>query len=303
MDSTTAADAHNDQRFVHTTVTSREAGVNLHVVEAGDPAAPRVVLLHGFPEHWATWRQLMHALVDEGFGVAAPDLRGYGGSDKPAGVARYAIEPLLDDVEAVIRARGHEKAHVIAHDWGGVVGWWLAIKRPHLVDKLVIVNSPHPLLMLRKLKSSPLQMLKSSYMLLFASRLAVPLLRARDHAAVRAMLKATSRDGAYSDDDVDDAVQALRGEGLDRALSYYRAMVKSARSVASSSSSREKIKAPTLIVWGEDDPVLGLDLMDGIQRFVDDVSVVPIARASHFVQHDAPAELARAVLAHLRPKA
>ncbi|MDP2344626.1 MAG: alpha/beta hydrolase [Deltaproteobacteria bacterium] len=298
----------NDQAFVHTTVTSTStapAGVNLHVVSAGDPGRPLVVLLHGFPEHWGTWRQLMHTLVDAGFAVAAPDLRGYGGSDKPPGIDSYAMDPLIDDVEAIIRAQGREKAHVIAHDWGGVVAWWLAMKRPHLVDKLVIVNSPHPLLMLAKLRKSKRQLLKSSYMLLFASPLAPPLLRMGDHAVVRAMLKATKRKGAYSDDDVEGAVQALRGDGLERALSYYRAMVKGARSTAAaaaaSSSSSQKIKAKTLIVWGKDDPVLGLDLVEGIERYVDDVRVVPLERASHWVQHDAPAELAAAVLDHLDP--
>ncbi len=292
---------HNDQRFVHTTVTapSPVGPINLHVVEAGPTQAPRVVLLHGFPEHWATWRSLMHTLADAGFGVAAPDLRGYGGSDKPNGLALYTMDALLDDVEAIIRLHGHDKAHVIAHDWGGVVAWWLAMKRPHLVDKLVIVNSPHPVLMLKKLKSSLRQAFKSSYMLLFASPLAVPLLRFADHAVVRALLKDTKRKGAYSDDDVDGAVQALRGEGLDRALSYYRAMVKGTRSGPKTTQAKEKIKAPTLVVWGKGDPVLGLNLMQGIEAYVENVRVVPIDDASHWVQHDAPAELAQAVLSHL----
>ncbi len=296
-----ARTAITDARF--RTSTSSQGGVSLHVVEGGPDglgadAKARVVLLHGFPEHWATWRALMHDLVDDNFAVAAPDLRGYGGSDKPVGRGDYNVDALLDDVEAVIRMGGRDRAHVVAHDWGGVIGWWLAHKRPHLVDKLVIVNSPHPLLFLQKL-TTPLQVVKSSYMGLFASPLAPVLLGAGDFALVRAMLKATARPKAYADDDVEGCVDALRGGGLDRALRYYRAMIKGAKAMTSSSSpSREKIAAPTLIVWGRDDPVLGLDLTDGIDRYVDDVRVVAVDRCSHWVQHDAPAELSRAVLDH-----
>src|SRR5687767_6157425 len=109
-----------DRDLVHTTA-SGEPGVALHVVEDGAADRPRVVLLHGFPEHWGTWRSLMRSLVDDGYGVAAPDLRGYGGSDKPSSTSAYEMDRLLDDVEAVVRLRGHEKAHVIGHDWGGVL--------------------------------------------------------------------------------------------------------------------------------------------------------------------------------------
>src|SRR5262245_18860577 len=117
-------------------------GVRLHVAEAG--SGPLVVLLHGFPEFWYAWRHQIPALARAGFHVVAPDMRGYNLSDKPRGVHPYRVPTLVEDVAGLIRASGAPRAAVVGHDWGGLVAWALAMQHPELVDRLVIVNSPHP---------------------------------------------------------------------------------------------------------------------------------------------------------------
>src|SRR5438874_4767583 len=117
------------------------AEARLHYVEAGD--GPLIVLLHGFPEFWFSWRHQIPALAAAGFRVLAPDLRGYNESDKPRGVANYDIDVLSGDVAALIQHAGADRATVVGHDWGGAIAWHLALRRPDLIDRLIVLNAPH----------------------------------------------------------------------------------------------------------------------------------------------------------------
>src|SRR5262249_22187334 len=139
-------------------------GLAFHYVEAG--TGPLVVLLHGFPEFWYAWRHQIPALAGAGYYVVAPDLRGYNESDKPLGVRNYRIELLVQDVVALIEHTGVRRAVVVGHDWGGVIAWQLAMDHPERVDRLVILNAPHPAAFLRELRR-PTQLLRSAYMLFF----------------------------------------------------------------------------------------------------------------------------------------
>lgn len=125
-------------------------GVRLHYVEAG--AGPPVVLLHGFPEFWYSWRQQIPALVAAGFRVIALDLRGYNESDKPAGIQHYRMELLVRDVVGIVRHAGGERAHIVGHDWGGAIAWQVAIEHPEVVERLAILNAPHPAALERELR-------------------------------------------------------------------------------------------------------------------------------------------------------
>src|SRR5690242_12831972 len=138
--------------------------VRLHVADAGN--GPLVVLLHGFPEFWYTWRRQIPALAQAGFHAVAPDMRGYNLSDKPAGVRAYRVPALVEDVAGLIRACGAARATVIGHDWGGLVAWAFAMEHPEMLDRLVILNSPHPRAMARAIRT-PRQFLKSWYMMFF----------------------------------------------------------------------------------------------------------------------------------------
>src|SRR5262245_58570023 len=151
-----------DNRLIHRFAVVNS--VRLHYAEAGE--GPLVVLLHGFPEFWYSWRHQIKGLAAAGFRVIAPDLRGYNESDKPPGIASYRLELLTQDIVELIQHAGEKRAHVVGHDWGGGIAWWLAMQNPQVVERLVILNAPHPVAFFRELRR-PAQLLKSWYMFFF----------------------------------------------------------------------------------------------------------------------------------------
>src|SRR5918993_1064288 len=140
-------------------------GVELHVARAG--AGPPVILLHGFPEYWRSWKHQIPALVSAGFSVLAPDLRGYNESDRPAERSAYHLRHLVADVAALVRASGSARAHVVGHDWGGILAWAFAGANPELLDKLAILNAPHVRLYTEQLRRLSRQTLRAWYLLFF----------------------------------------------------------------------------------------------------------------------------------------
>jgi pimeloyl-ACP methyl ester carboxylesterase len=284
----------------------REAAVNgvrLHYVEAG--SGPLVVLLHGFPEFWYSWRHQIPALVSAGFRVLAPDLRGYNLSEKPVGVPAYRLEVLLEDVAGLIRHAGVERAAVAGHDWGGVLAWRLPVYHPGLVDKLIVLNAPHPAAFRRELRTWK-QRLKSWYMLLFQVP-GVPeeLIRAGDFDLIdRILRRGPVHAGAFTSEDIRRYKQALaRPEALTAALNYYRAGLPGLLRPDGRDSA--PIAVPTLLLWGERDPYLSPRLTEGLEPWVPDLRVVRLPDASHWVQNDAPERVNRSMIdfLHGRPVA
>jgi epoxide hydrolase 4 len=269
-------------------------GINLHWVEAGD--GPLVVALHGFPEFWYSWRHQIPALVDAGYRVVAPDLRGYNESDKPPGYDAYLGRPLANDVAGLIERCGAQHATVVGHDWGGAVAWMTAMRRPEVVERLVILNAPHPAVMARELRS-PGQLLRSSYMGFFQLPI-VPerLLSARDFAGLKWVLRGWSDHAdAFTEDDLRRYVEAFARPGaLTGALAYYRAMGRRLTGTLRQSGAvpppggGRTVTAPTLIIWGRNDPVLGPRLADPGLELLPERRVVFVEDAAHFVQSDAP---------------
>jgi pimeloyl-ACP methyl ester carboxylesterase len=285
----------DDSALRHERVESR-GGVGLHVVMAG--TGPLVVLLHGFPEHWVSWRHQMEPLVAAGFSVAAPDLRGYNLSDRPAMRDAYHLRFLVEDVVHVIRATGHERAHVIGHDWGGIIAWTFAGTHPELLDKLVIMNAPHMRLYLEKARHPP-QLFRAWYVLFFhMPALPERLLSAANFAAIRVMFRQLpARRGTFSEDDIETYVAALRQPGaLTAGLNYYRAL----RTPGGLSLARAaRTDAETLIIWGERDPALGLELLQGLERVAPRARVHRLPDVSHWVQNEAPDEVNRVLVEFL----
>ena len=152
-----------DGPWRHRDVTA--SGLRFHVAEAGDPGDPLVLLLHGFPEFWWSWRHQLEALGSAGFHVVAPDLRGYGATDKPP--RGYDLYTLSADVAGLVRALGARDAHVVGHDWGAALAWSTATLHPRVVTRLTTLSVPHPLLMARALRTSRPQQRSSSYMAFF----------------------------------------------------------------------------------------------------------------------------------------
>lgn len=273
-------------------------GVRLHYVEAGQ--GPLVVLLHGFPEFWYCWRHQLPALAAAGFRAIAPDLRGYNDSDKPSGVASYRLDRLTADVVGLIQHAGVARAHVVAHDWGGGIAWNLAAQHPAVVDRLAILNSPHPAAFLREFKTVR-QLLKSWYMFFFQ----LPWLpewwmRRGDFAGLaQTFLNDPVRPGAFTPEDVERYREAFRKPGaLTAAINYYRAMFR--YTPVSAVRAMPVVQAPTLLIWGDQDRYLNVRLTEGMEPYVPNLRIEHL-NASHWVQNDAVERVNELLIDFLKP--
>jgi pimeloyl-ACP methyl ester carboxylesterase len=285
-------------------VTHHEArlpGARIHYVAAGPAAGPPVVLLHGFPELWYSWRYQIPALARAGWRVIAPDQRGYAASSKPSGVESYTVPRLAEDVENLITHLGAESAVVAGHDFGGVVAWTLAAARPARVRKLVILNSPHPAAYRREIRRLP-QLLRAWYVGLFQLPM-IPeaLLRAGDHALVESLLRlGVGRADVLAETDFGVYRDALRQPGaLTGMLGWYRA---AARSLARDAVETRPgpIAAPTLVVWGERDPALSTRLLDGVERWAPRLRIERLPTVGHFPHQQAHEQVNELLLEFLR---
>jgi pimeloyl-ACP methyl ester carboxylesterase len=264
--------------------------VRLHCAALGPTNGPLVLLLHGFPQCWVAWRHQMPELAAAGFRVVAPDLRGYGGSDKPAGVAAYRTELLAKDTAELVAALGRDRADLVGHDWGGQIAWHVAMWHPERVRKLAILNVPHPQRMLQGLRTAR-QLRKSWYIFFFQ----LPFLPERfvsPERMRRGFRHGPVRKGAYDDQDIEAMIAAV-GDRTP-ALNYYRA-------AARYRGPRWKpVEAETLVIWGQRDTALGAELAEPDPRWVPRARVERIAEASHWVQADAPDRVTGLLLSFLR---
>ena len=272
--------------------------VRLHYVEAGE--GPLVLLLHGFPQFWYEWRHQIPALVEAGFRVIAPDMRGYNLSDKPLGVRAYRVELLASDVERLILASGEQTATVVGHDWGAIVAWIAAMRYPGCVGRLAILNVPHPARFLDGLKS-PRQLLRSSYMFFFQiPRLPEEVIRAGDFALLRSALRRDPvRSEAFTAEDIERYVEALARPGtLTATLNYYRALLRQPRETQ---ALLKRIEAPVLVIWGLRDRFLSRRLAEPPPLWVPNLQRVEyLPDASHWVAEDRPREVNTLLLDFLR---
>jgi epoxide hydrolase 4 len=267
-------------------------GVRLHVAVTGEGVP--VVLLHGFPEGPLSWRHQVEPLARAGFSVWVPAQRGYGASARPRDVAAYRMRHLVADAAAVVRATGAPRAHVLGHDWGGVVAWGLAGTQPSLVDRLVVLNAPHPRLFARRVRS-PAQLLRSWYAVFFQlPRLPELILSARGHAVIRRVLRDAPALPAFTPGEIDECVAMLARPGaLTAALNYYRA---SFRTGTGGTRRSNRVEAETLVIWGERDRALGRSLLRGLDEFVTSLRVHRIASAGHWVHREATGEVNRQIV-------
>lgn len=269
-------------------------GVKLHVVMAGAPDGPLVLLLHGFPEFWYGWRKQLPALAAAGYHVWAPDQRGYNRSDKPAGVSAYHIETLARDVVRLIEASGRKSVYLVGHDWGAAVAWWVAGRYPHLVKKLAILNVPHPAVMRRTVLEDAEQRKKSWYIFFFQLPwLPEYLLSRNGYTDLIRMLKGSSRRGTFTDDDLAAYKQAWSQPGaLTAMLNWYRAAVRhQARAVELG-----RIRVPTLMVWGVNDIALDRKMAQPSIDLCDEGRLIFLETATHWVQHEEPETVNRLLI-------
>lgn len=277
-------------------------GITLSCRAAGERGRPLLVFLHGFPEAAFVWDGLLEHFArpeNGGYRCVAPNLRGFERSSAPADPAAYRPKHLVQDIVSLVTVEGGHLAALVAHDWGGAVAWNLANQQPGLLDKLVIVNSPHPGTFLRGLKSSPEQQQASAYMNFLIRPDAEALLAADGYARLWRFFKGIAGDdeGRYGwlTDAVKAQYHAVWDRGLTGGCNYYRASpLRPPRpedpAAAAIDLPREMltVDVPTLVVWGLDDTALPASLLDGLGDYIADVRVERVPGASHWIVHEQP---------------
>ncbi|HVG07018.1 MAG TPA: alpha/beta hydrolase [Thermoanaerobaculia bacterium] len=268
----------------HRTIATN--GIRLHAVEAGPQDGPLLIFLHGFPELWYGWRQQIAPFAEAGFRVLAPDQRGYNTSDKPKGVRAYGRDSLAQDVLGLIDEAGREKAYVVGHDWGGIAAWWLGMKHPGRIERLAILNCPHPVVMRHHLLKNPRQLKRSWYMFAFQLPwLPERGLRKSGYESLVKALRWTSRRGTFTDEDLLVYREAWAQPGaLTAMVNWYRAGLR----VRASPPPSPRVTVPTLLIWGTKDRALGEELAQPSIDLCDHGLLARIEEATHWLQHEEP---------------
>lgn len=279
-----------------TSTTRTVDGVDLHVVAAGDPDDPLVVLLHGFPEFWYAWRHQLPAIVDAGYRVLAPDQRGYNLSDRPEGIDAYRLGELSADVAGLIESEGRSSAHVVGHDWGANVSWELALRDPDVVDRLCTLNGGCLDAYWRTLQRSPRQLARSWYVALFqVPRLSEWVLERDGFAALRSSMAGGAAPGAFSDEELAAYEASWRQAGtVTGMVNWYRSLVR-----GSDDRPRETLEQPVKVVWGDRDSALVPSMADRSMEYCERGELQRFPDATHWLHHEEPGAVTDAVLAHL----
>jgi pimeloyl-ACP methyl ester carboxylesterase len=264
-------------------------GLRFHVAACG--GGDRLALcLHGFPECWYSWRFQLPLLAQHGYHAWAPDLRGYGETGRPAHLRDYAIETLMEDVAQLIDAARPASTLLVAHDWGAIIAWFFAMRRLRPLERLVIMNVPHPAVMERALRA-PRQLARSWYALFFQlPRLPEAALRARNYRAIAEAFRSMAVDKHRFPDEVLQVYRdnAARPGALTAMLNYYRALVRGGGGRRQRRLGYPVIETPTLMIWGEQDAALGKETTYGTDECVRDLTIRYLPDVSHWVQQEAP---------------
>lgn len=268
----------------------------VRLAEAGPPDGRPVILLHGFPDTWRVWRRQIPALAEAGFRVIAPNLRGYPGSFRPKGVAAYRIDHLAEDVSDLATALGVDRLGLVGHDWGGLVAWRAALQLAPRVERLAVLDAPHPAIVAAEMRRHPEQILKSSYIAFFQLPLLPERLLAYDgFAAIRRSLTGNSSPHAFPAEELAAYARGWAEPGaLTAMLSYYRALRFRAPTL------QPEVAAPTLVIWGRSDPFLGTHLAEAsLAHCAEGRSEV--LDGGHWIQLDQALTVNGLLAAHLAP--
>jgi len=248
------------------------------------------LLLHGFPESSYSWRHQLPLLARLGYTAWAPNLRGYGETTRPARVADYALPHLLDDVAGLIDAAGARSTLLLGHDWGGAIAWAFALAAQRELDRLIVLNLPHPLRFLQGLKRWP-QIARSWYIYFFQLPLLPEWLLGAGHARAvgRAIIGSAANKDAFPPEVLDRyRDQAAQPGALRAMINYYRAFVRHRPFAQQRERMHQPLETPTLLLWGEEDKALGKELTLGTDELVNDLTLRYLPGVSHWVQQEAP---------------
>jgi pimeloyl-ACP methyl ester carboxylesterase len=271
-------------------------GIRLHYISVGQ--GKLIMFVHGFPEFWGEWENQLAEFGND-YQAVALDMRGFNLSSKPDDVEAYHAKHLIEDLRALAEHLGHRKFILVAHDWGGAAAWSAAMQYPDWVEKLVIINSPHPAVFARELLNNPAQQEASQYMLLFRSAKAEKFLSENNYAGVMAMVTQFGSKWDMPEEVRLKYIEAWSRPGaLTGGLNYYRASPlypptspedeAKIKSILDLPPEMFAVKVPTLVIWGEQDHALLTANLDGLQDYIQDLTVKRIPDGSHWVIHEQP---------------
>jgi pimeloyl-ACP methyl ester carboxylesterase len=262
----------------------RANGIELHLAESGDANAPLLILLHGFPEFWFAWRDYMSSLAASGFYVVAPDQRGYNLSEKPRGIDAYRLDTLADDITNLASALGRETFQIVGHDWGGSVAWSIASRHPARLQRMVVLNAPHPAVWIDAMRNDPDQRRKSGYVrLLQTPWLPEALVRLGRYEGLGKAF-ATARPQAFTTDVMQTYRDAWRMPGaLTAMLNWYRALLRQPLAMPAPRT----LTTPCLILWGDGDSLALPKLADESAALCAEAEVAHLPGEGHWINHDA----------------
>ena len=278
-------------------------GIRLHYVSEGQ--GNLIMFVHGFPEFWFAWEKQLKEFSKD-YQAVAPDMRGYNLSSKPSNVEEYHVKNLIEDLKALAKYLGHEKMIMVAHDWGGAVAWSAAMRHPELLEKLIIINSPHPAVFARELLHNPDQQTASQYMLLLRSAKAERVLSENNYTRLADVLIQFGSKWAMSEEKRFKYIDAWSQPGaLTGSLNYYRASPlypptsnedeKQISAILNLPKEMLAVKVPTLVIWGEQDQALLTGNLEGLEDYVADLTVKKIPDGTHWVIHE-QSELVNALI-------
>lgn len=266
--------------------------IRLHYVTAGK--GKLIMFLHGFPEFWYEWKNQL-AEFGRDYQAVAPDMRGYNLSSKPTDVEQYRIKYLIEDVRALVEHLGHKKFILVAHDWGGGVAWPFAIRHPEYLEKLIIINAVHPVAFMRELRDNPAQRKASQYILVYRTPKAEEILSRNNYALPASnLLEDGLKQGYFTEEDRAAYIEAWSQPGaLTGGLNYYRAahlgsFTGESDDSLSADPSLFTVAVPTLVIWGEKDKWLLTGNLEGLEKYVPNLTIKRIPDGSHWVIHEKP---------------
>jgi epoxide hydrolase 4 len=288
-----------DHTYTFQQISANRLSFRVATAGSGD----RVLLcLHGFPESAVSWRHQIEPMASAGYRVWAPDLRGYAGTTRPADLDAYRIETLLDDISALIDTAGSRHVTLVGHDWGGIIAWYYAMRKPTTIEALIVLNAPHPGCFEREIRRWR-QFHRSWYAALFQ----IPWLPETVLAAGHASLIGTifHRMRIHPKYLPDDTVRLYRQQAyapgaLTAMLNYYRAALRGGGAARQRKLGYPVIDIPTLVIWGLQDQALARENLDGLEKLVTDLTVVRMEHSGHFVHEDDPQRVTGEILSWLQ---
>ncbi|MEH6546844.1 MAG: alpha/beta hydrolase [Sneathiella sp.] len=290
--------------------TVKIGDINIHYVESGAEHQDLVLMLHGFPEFWYTWRKQL-PVVGESYHAVAPDMRGYNLSDKPDGIKSYRINHLMADMFGLAETLGYEKFYLVAHDWGAGVAWAMAIAHPERIKGLIILNGPHPYIFSELLSKNDTQIAQSQYMAYFRNEgIEDEMLANGCEWLLKWTFETHLASGQMTEDDKHAYQEAwTRPNALKSMLNYYRA------SPLTPATAENKgkgfglnpddfgVKVPTLVMWGEKDHALVPENLDGLDALVPDLQIIRLPNVTHWVTQEAPDIVSKEILSFVDEQA